>query len=199
MALLWWWEMANGQEVKQLQSQTGIYFDKAGTIYFYLMQWKVVSYINLEPIKELWKSTKEHHRKVAEYCNKVSEANWYHLTGCGAFQQYMRSKTYYIDNLRDLVSEYMVDSKNVESFNKRAVRTKRGVLNFVGEVAKVLFGTLTQSDAEEYNKHILELEKEQCEFLHISKDQMTVIKSTLSSVNLTIQRVNQNEKSFNKI
>jgi hypothetical protein len=84
----------------------------------------------------------------------------------------MRSKIKYIDNLKDLIAKYLED--NNQNSNQRF---KRGVLNFVGEISKVLFGTLTQSDARNYNNHITELEKEQKEFLHLSKEQMTIIKN----------------------
>jgi hypothetical protein len=49
----------------------------------------------------------------------------------------------------------------------------------VGKIFKILFGTLTQLDAKEYNRHISQLEKEQKKFLHISSEQMTVIKSAI--------------------
>jgi hypothetical protein len=87
------------------------------------------------------------------------------------------------------VAEYL--TTDIQNSNRR---TKRGVLNFVGDISKILFGTLTQSDAKGYNKHISELEKEQKEFLHLAKEQMTVIKPTISSVNSTLLKVNQNEK-----
>jgi hypothetical protein len=67
-------------------------------------------------------------------------------------------------------------------------------LNFVGEISKILLGTLTQADAKNYNKHIVGLEKEQKEYLHLCKEQMTIIKTTITSVNSTLQRVSQNEK-----
>jgi hypothetical protein len=50
-----------------------------------------------------------------------------------------------------------------------------------------------QSDARNYNKHITELEKEQKEFLHLSDERMTIIKTTITSVNSMLQKVNQNE------
>ena len=59
-----------------------------------------------------------------------------------------------------------------------------------------MFGTLTQSYVDEYNKHISALEKEQKEFLHILKEQMMVIKSTVGSINLTIQRIIENERAL---
>jgi hypothetical protein len=64
---------------------------------------------------------------------------------------------------------------------------KRGVLDFVGEISKILFRTLTQADAREYNSHINQLEREQQEILQISSEQMTVIKSNINSVNLTMR------------
>jgi methyl-accepting chemotaxis protein len=160
-----------------------------GTIFFYPTKWKVVTYINLEPTRELWKQTKTHQKKIADFCRKIKDKNWYHYTDCVAFDQYMKSKNKYIDNLKDLVAEYLATDNQTPSH-----RTKRGVLNFIGEISKILFGTLTQTDAKSYNTHISELEGEQKEFIHLAKEQMTIIKTTISSVNSTLQRVNQNER-----
>jgi hypothetical protein len=127
-------------------------------------------------------------KKAIDFCQKIKDQKWYHYTDCTAFGQYMRSKGRYIDNLKDLVAEYWIDN------TQESKRQKRGVLNFVGGISKILFGTRTQSDARNYNNHITELEKEQREFLHLSNEQMTIIKTTITSVNSTLQKVNQNEK-----
>jgi hypothetical protein len=105
----------------------------------------------------------------------------------------MKSKSKYIDNLKNLVAEYL--TKNNQNSNHRS---KRGVLNFVGEISKILFGTMTQADAGNYNKQITELENEQRELSHLSNEQMTIIKTTITSVNSTLQKVNQNEKILTK-
>jgi hypothetical protein len=183
-----WWRLLQGQTIDKVESKAGVYFDEMGTVFFYPMKWKVVTYSNLEPTRELWKQTKIHQRKVSDFCQKVRNKTWYHYTDCAAFGQYMRSKGKYIDNLKDLVAEYMTNNQNSNQ------RFKRGVLNFVGEISKILFGTLTQADARNYNNHISELENEQKEFLHMSKEQMTIIKTTITSINSTLQKVNQNEK-----
>lgn len=151
------------------------------------MTWKVVSYLNLQPTRDLWKKVKTHYRQVAQYCQGLERASWYHYTDCNSFELFVSSKTEYIDNMEELVAEYL------RSEQQNSCR-KRGVLGFVGEIFKMLFGTLTQSDAREYDRHIGQLEKEQKEFLHVSAEQMTVIKSTIRSVNLTIQNIDKNEK-----
>jgi hypothetical protein len=65
---------------------------------------------------------------------------------------------------------------------------------FGGDVLKFLFGTLTQSDAKNYNKHIRQLEDKQKQFLHISKEQMMILKSAITSFNITMRKVDKNEK-----
>ena len=71
----------------------------------------------------------------------------------------------YVDQLKDIIGD---------SLSLEPLRTKRVILDFGGDILKFLFGTLTQSDARKYNQHITQLEEEQKEFLHISKEQITV-------------------------
>lgn len=181
--------LLTAQVVKEVKSKTGLYFDEIGTISFYPTQWRVVTYINLTPSKELWKNTKNHFSRVKDYCKKQESQPWYHLTDCQNFGQYMVSKSKQIDQLKDIIAQYI----STESSDGRE---KRGILNFVGEVEKVLFGTLTEADADTYNAHISELEKRQKDFLHVAKEQMLVIKSTILNVNQTIQKVNVNEQKL---
>jgi hypothetical protein len=71
-------------------------------------------------------------------------------------------------------------------------------LDVGGDILKFLFGTLTQSDAQKYTQHIQELENEQQSFLKISQEQMIVLKSVISSFNVTMQKVHKNEKIINE-
>jgi hypothetical protein len=71
---------------------------------------------------------------------------------------------------------------------------KRGILDIRGDILKFLFPALTQSDALKYTHHIQKLEYEQHSFLRISKEQMIVLKSAITSFNITLQKVNRNEK-----
>ena len=68
------------------------------------------------------------------------------------------------------------------------------MFNIVGEVSKVLFGTLDEADAQFYEKHIDKLETEQKDFLRLAKEQMLIVKSTLGSINKTILDYTVNEQ-----
>ena len=72
-------------------------------------------------------------------------------------------------------------------------RKKHGVFNFVGEISKVLFGTMDDQDAIYYTHKISHWEREELDFLKLSKEQISVVKTTLRSVNSTLLTVLENE------
>ena len=72
------------------------------------------------------------------------------------------------------------------------------MFNFIGGISKILFGTLDNEDANYYSDKIDSLEKEQMEFLKLSKEQITVVKSTLRSLNSTLLAVSENERILSK-
>jgi hypothetical protein len=183
------WKPLHSQILQEIKSKTGIYFNEMGIMFFYPTKWRVVIYVDLEPTLELWVQTKAHHMKIRNFCKKIKDKDWYSSTDCIAFDEYMKSKNKYIDNLKDLVVEHLV-TRNQNPNQRR----KRGVLNFIGEISKTMYGT--QSDAKSYNENISELEKDQKEFVHLIREQLTVIKTTIGSINSTIQRVDQNERNL---
>ena len=63
-----------------------------------------------------------------------------------------------------------------------------------GDVLKFLFSTLTQSDARKYMQHIQKFEDEQQSFLRISQEQIFFLKSAITSFNITMQKVDRNER-----
>jgi hypothetical protein len=77
-------------------------------------------------------------------------------------------------------------------------RNKRGVFDFVGGISKILFGMLDAENANYYTNKISQLESEQLHFLKLSKEQITVVKSTLRSVNSTLLSVFENERYLSK-
>jgi len=78
------------------------------------------------------------------------------------------------------------------------VRFKRGVFNFIGGISKILFGTMDNEDASYYAERISNLEMEQIDFLKLSKEQITVVNSTLRSLNSTLLAVSENERILSK-
>jgi len=78
------------------------------------------------------------------------------------------------------------------------MRFKRGVFNFTGGISKILFGTIGSEDASCCAEKISNLEREKTDFLRLSKEQITVVKSTLRSLNSTLLAVPENERILSK-
>jgi hypothetical protein len=57
-------------------------------------------------------------------------------------------------------------------------RVKRGALNFVGQISKVLFGTMDEDDAQYYNDQIEHIERTSDSLRCLLKQQLTVVKSS---------------------
>jgi len=97
-----------------------------------------------------------------------------------------------IEELRSLVTQLTRDK------DEECIRFKRGVFNFIGGISKILFGIMDNEDASYYAEKISNLEKEQLDFLRLSKEQITVVKSTLCSLNSTLLVVSKNERILSK-
>jgi hypothetical protein len=75
---------------------------------------------------------------------------------------------------------------------------KRGLFNFRGQVSHSLFGTLDSENEEIYNQKISQLGGEQVDLIKLSCEQMVIVKSTLKSVNRTLNDVSGNELVLEK-
>ena len=170
-----------------LQNPTGIYFDSCGYVKLYASHFKLVTYLNIENARESLKQVKSHSQLVFKFCEDIKNRTWYSYTDCPSFRPYVSNRIRYLERLRDIVSDYVM-------YEPTSNRQKRGALNFFGNVIKALFGNPNYEDAQYYTEKISELEQDQRDFLRISKDQMLVIKSAITSFNSTIRNVQRNEK-----
>ena len=75
--------------------------------------------------------------------------------------------------------------------------TKGACLILLAVLAKFFLAHYNE-DANHYSDKINSLEQEQMEFLRLSKEQITVVKSTLRSLNSTLLAFSDNEKILSK-
>jgi len=64
----------------------------------------------------------------------------------------------------------------------------------VGEISKLLFGTLDENDAEFYDERIRQFESNSEDTTELLKQQVSVFKSTLGALNITLADVAYNDK-----
>lgn len=77
-------------------------------------------------------------------------------------------------------------------------RQKRALFNAIGSIFKTLFGTLDSNDAERFNEAINKAEGNEKELFQLLKQQIQVVKTTISNFNNTITNLDQNKNIFNQ-
>ena len=106
--------------------------------------------------------------------------NWYHLSNCD-------NGIRYLENRIEIVQKFKQTFQEVTGIsNENYGRKKRGIINAGGYILSWLFGMATEN---EYNEKIGKIQDEQLEFIHLAKDQLTVLKSTLMTINASTTQV----------
>lgn len=72
-------------------------------------------------------------------------------------------------------------------------KEEREFFNFIGELSKILFGTMDDDDAKCYNKQIEIFEQNSEDMSSFMKQQLYVVKSSLGVINSTLAGVEYNE------
>lgn len=76
-------------------------------------------------------------------------------------------------------------------------RFRRGLVNGIGTVWKVITGSLDASDGEFYNECINKIEKDDKELQFLMKNQIQIVSSTIKNFNNTLRKLNLDETVFN--
>jgi len=110
--------------------------------------------------------------------------NW---TECSQFRGSVTDRFRHLQNSVGILAD-VIGNKDGES------RWRRGILNFVGEISKVIFGTLDENYAEYYDEQIRQFERNSEDTTELLKHQIYVIKSTLGALNVTLSDIAHNDK-----
>ena len=178
--------------LQKFKESPGLYYDYIGEAQLYNTEWRLLTYINLQEADQNLESIKKYAQLSVEFCRKHEHTYWINITDCTKITRYMDRQIRELEDLRSLVKQL------TRSANEEHSRIKRGVFNFIGGISKILFGTMDNEDASYYAEKISNLEKEQIDFLRLSKEQITVVKSTLRSLNSTLLAVSENERILSK-
>ena len=87
--------------------------------------------------------------------------------------------------LEDMNKHFLLFRCMVGEKPKR-LRKRRGALNFIGQISKILFGTLDADDADYYNEQINQFEKNSEDLTNLMKQQLSIVRASLGTFNDTI-------------
>ncbi|XP_076389493.1 uncharacterized protein LOC143264767 [Megachile rotundata] len=149
-----------------------------GTTRLYHKQWKTILYIDLRDVKTIELQIKEALRhSFLESGNKVTHFTLEHMK-----ERFQRGVGY----KHILLSSLGYRKTNYNEHN----RIKRGWLNPIGEVANILFGTLSSKDAEYYNNEIDKLYANNKRINTLIANETTIVRSMLKNMNAFDSKIN---------
>jgi hypothetical protein len=119
---------------------------------------------------------------INQLCHATEIQNW---TDCSHFNTLSKESFKKIKGSENLLRELLGDSS-------KPVRKRRGVLNFVGEISKILFGTLDADDANYYNEQIKHFEENSEDLTGLMRQQISIVKGSLGTFNETISDLEYN-------
>lgn len=160
-----------------------------GSAQLYNTVWKLVIYVNISKLDEQFGTVKQYAVKTKRMCQELKSES---SQMCLRDIEMMETRLEEIQDRRELLKQII----KVDDDEPKSARIKRGVFNFIGQASKFLFGTLDENDANYYQEKINQVEQEQLNMLKVAREQMTVVRSTLQTINSTFYKVALNEQKL---
>lgn len=175
------------QIITQITDSPGLYYDRLSDVKFTNDNWNVVTYLNTNNIQS-------HLDKVDKLFEKVN-----------SFCKDFESSKIQFDCMNAISSLQSQHDNNIKKFasvsyltSSRQSRSKRGLLDFGGSVLKTFFGTLDSNDGVKFSDAIDQVQSDEKALAHLMRDNIHVIKSTISTFNNSMLKFSENEKRLNK-
>ena len=158
--------LVQGMKIDKIRNQSELYFERKGEMKISNSNWKIMVFVNLT---ETMIRNKELYSHVSRFCRSIKNNEM-----CNHFTEIATKELQELDKLENLIHE---------SVGKRE-RAKRCLINVIGQVQKLLFGTMDSEDANLINEKLHTLSNDESEIRRLMSKQLTVLKSTISDLNL---------------
>jgi len=155
-----------------------------GIVNLYTTVWETIVYVDLNTEDLEVDALGLYINHVERLCSSIEVKNW---TGCSQFREAVTDRFRHLrfseDLLKEIVGQGQGDTKQ-----------KRGLINFIGEISTVLFGTLDEKDAEYYDEQIRKFEANSDNTTELLMQQVCVLKTTLGARKKTLRDVEHNDR-----
>jgi hypothetical protein len=144
-----------------------MYYEQLGETTLYNTEWKTVVYVNFGHTEKETDQLGQYIDNVDQLCHAMEIQN---LTDCSHFNKLSKETFKQINGSENLLRKLI-------GGNLKPLRKSRGALNFIGEISKILFGTLDSDDADYYNEQIKHFEENSEDMTSLMKQQLSIVKA----------------------
>lgn len=174
--------------VTQILNSPGLYYDQLLDVKFTNDNWNVITYIDLSHIQPHLESVEILFDKISKYCDTTTSSQV--KTDC--LNSLNSLKLQHNNNIKKFSSiSYLVQADQPKRF-------KRGLIDAGGSLLKTVFGTLDSDDAYKFTDAINKVQSDEKQLTILMRDNIHVIKSTISTFNNTMSKVKENEYRLNQ-
>lgn len=181
----------NNQQLKRL---AGVYFENLGELSIFRDHWKLINYVNLKPLEDKENVLNFYIFKIKTLCYSKFKFD----IVCSGSQELQRiqRKLETLKTERETINDMIGRFDDENHSDHSGTRNRRGVFDFVGQISKILFGTLDSSDADYYNEQIDLVYNNSKQLTELYKKQISVMQSTLNEYSDIFAANNQKFKEI---
>lgn len=150
-----------------------------------MSSWKILTYLNVTILNDKLDMISSIYKRSVMHCDLVKKEN-----------QYFVCKQPF-DMLNTKIAKLIEKEETIESLVGHK-KVKRGLFNAVGTVFKTIFGTLDNSDAEYFESAINKVMTDERTYSDLLKEQIQVVKSTITNFNESINILRTTEFYLNE-
>nr|XP_012150445.1 PREDICTED: uncharacterized protein LOC105663775 [Megachile rotundata] len=155
----------NSYAVSHITDDAPIYLEHLSKIRMYHETWRIIAFIEISELDNKKEVLTSHVIRLKQLCIR-------HNTVCRAEK--------IITYLGVKINRIRKQQEQIDRLIGRAnFRRKRGIFNPIGEVSKILFGTLSSADAEYYNTEIDKLHDDIGTIARLVKNQTHIMKTQI--------------------
>lgn len=169
---------------KTFENEPGIYFETDKEATFFRSEYTLITKLDLKLLYRKLESVQKYAIMTKILCGRVEEA----------------MKEVRCQGLQVMVDTLIGNIRSKESLIEQLIghRQKRGLINAIGSLSKILFGTLDETDAEQYQKQIKQLEESQEKIIELNGKQIQIFNSSLYKLSNEIKQLEKNEAILEK-
>lgn len=180
--------------IEPINAQVGLFIEEIANVKLYHDKWKIISTVNITEYNQEFEALKGMVLQILNVCDHVR----YHIGGLlGAALRDPNTGCQTISNQLKLMILDLEENDTRWWLNTPTAKTKRSVAPFIGDIANILFGTLSEKHGELYMKEFERLEKQGLARDNIMGKQTTLLRSTIEAIQTDKKQNREQFENFN--
>ncbi|XP_050528099.1 uncharacterized protein LOC126898201 [Daktulosphaira vitifoliae] len=183
--------------ITEFNQTSGLYYESYGPLRISQSTWQLISYLDLKNYQQRHSLILGYYNQTVRHCRDASE-NSKDIKIATVCTQFVQITLPYLNEIEfnHITLSSMLNLKGNSS--SLYSRQKRGLANFVGRIANVLFGVCSDQDAEYFYNKISELQENKEKILRLSKEQIHIMKSVVHHTYNSSLHLDQTQQNMSR-